>query len=95
MPRCANRFRFGPSYLASKLLKFFKLLCQCLNTETLSKRLTVTIAVTHHALTKPKLPKPDRKSVPRNHILVRKGPRRCRNSDRACRYRGVKKIGSA
>ena len=38
MLQCANRSRFGPSDPFPKLLKFFKLLDQCLGPETQPKR---------------------------------------------------------
>ena len=48
---CADSFRFGPSYPVSKLLKFFKLLGQCLkclNAEIKSMRTIASFgAVTH------------------------------------------------
>ena len=45
---CVNSFRFGPSYSFSKLLKFFKLLGECLNTELKTMRMIASLdAVTH------------------------------------------------
>jgi hypothetical protein len=40
----ANRFRFGPSYSVSKLLKFFKLLGQCPDTENQSNRTIISLS---------------------------------------------------
>jgi hypothetical protein len=48
IPPCANSLCFGPSYLVSKLLKFFQLLDQCLSTEIKSMRTIASFcAVTH------------------------------------------------
>ena len=48
IPPCANSLRFGPSYPVSKLLKFLKLLGQCLHTEIKSLRMIASWdAVTH------------------------------------------------
>ena len=44
---CANSFRFGPSYPVSQLLKFYKLLDQCLSTEIKSLLFASLDAVTH------------------------------------------------
>jgi hypothetical protein len=71
----ANRFRFGPSYSVSKLLKFFKLLGQCPNTENQSNRTIISLSAVTHYLS-PKLPKiRTAKSVPQHLIVVGKKPR--------------------
>ena len=48
IPRCINRFRFDLSYPLSKLLKFFKLLSQCLDAETQSERTIIRLSDATH-----------------------------------------------
>lgn len=49
IPKHAHRFRFGPSDSVSKLLKLFKLLRQCPNTDNQSNRTIISLsAVTHY-----------------------------------------------